>query len=115
MQPLQYFAKVHSKGDEAWDVQEPLSQLVNCDCFPTRPTILSHEKKNKSPGTQKWKILCFVSFSIVNFDLFQRKDMGSEESVGSVELKKILESFEAGEVLPEVRNIFSFDSRLLWT
>ena len=34
--------------------------------------------------------------------------MGSEESVGSVELKKILESFEAGEVLPEVRNIFSF-------
>ena len=41
--------------------------------------------------------------------------MGSEESVGSVELKKILESFEAGEVLPEVRNILSFDSRLLWT
>ena len=34
--------------------------------------------------------------------------MGSEESVGSVELKKILESFEAGEVLPEVKNIFSF-------
>ena len=28
--------------------------------------------------------------------------MGSEESVGSVELKKILDSFEAGEVLPEV-------------
>ena len=34
--------------------------------------------------------------------------MGSEESVGSVELKKILESFEAGEVLPEVKNMFSF-------
>ena len=34
--------------------------------------------------------------------------MGSEESVGSVELKKILESFEAGEVLPEVKNIFTF-------
>ena len=34
--------------------------------------------------------------------------MGSEESVGSVELKKILESFEAGEVLPEVRKIYSF-------
>ena len=34
--------------------------------------------------------------------------MSSEESVGSVELKKILESFEAGEVLPEVKNIFSF-------
>ena len=34
--------------------------------------------------------------------------MGSEESVGSVELKKILESFEAGEVLPEVKNILSF-------
>ena len=32
--------------------------------------------------------------------------MGSEESVGSVELKKILDSFEAGEVLPEV-NILS--------
>ena len=28
--------------------------------------------------------------------------MGSEESVGSAELKKILDSFEAGEVLPEV-------------
>ena len=28
--------------------------------------------------------------------------MESEESVGSVELKKILDSFEAGEVLPEV-------------
>ena len=34
--------------------------------------------------------------------------MDSEESVGSVELKKILESFEAGEVLPEVKNMFSF-------
>ena len=31
--------------------------------------------------------------------------MGSEESVGSVELKKILDSFEAGEVLPEVRRL----------
>ena len=32
--------------------------------------------------------------------------MGSEESVGSVELKKILDSFEAGEVLPEVSIAF---------
>ena len=32
--------------------------------------------------------------------------MGSEESVGSVELKKILDSFEAGEVLPEVSSAF---------
>ena len=32
--------------------------------------------------------------------------MESEESVGSVELKKILDSFEAGEVLPEV-TVFS--------
>ena len=52
-----------------------------------------------------------MPLSIVKFDLFQGKNMGSEESVGSVELKKILESFEAGEVLPEVRNIF----RLPWT
>jgi hypothetical protein len=28
--------------------------------------------------------------------------MEPEESAGSVELKKILESFEAGDVLPEV-------------
>ena len=40
--------------------------------------------------------------------------MGSEESVGSVELKKILESFEAGEVLPEVKNIFSFRLQTAW-
>ena len=33
-------------------------------------------KKNKSPGTQKWKILCFVSFSIVNFDPFSEKKYG---------------------------------------
>ena len=39
-----------------------------------------------------------------NWELFQTKVkvMGSEESVGSAELKKILDSFEAGEVLPEV-------------
>ena len=40
--------------------------------------------------------------------------MGSEESVGSVELKKILESFEAGEVLPEVRNIITDSTDESW-
>ena len=34
--------------------------------------------------------------------------MGSEESVGSAELKKILDSFEAGEVLPEVSTFCQF-------
>ena len=52
--------------------------------------------------------------SIVKFDLFQGKNMGSEESVGSVELKKILESFEAGEVLPEVRNIITDSTDESW-
>ena len=51
LQPLQYFAKVHGKGDEAWDVQEPLSQLVNCDFFQTRPIILSHKKKVQMENT----------------------------------------------------------------
>ena len=38
--------------------------------------------------------------------------MESEESVGSVELKKILDSFEAGEVLPEVTVFFCIWSTL---
>ena len=40
--------------------------------------------------------------------------MESEESVGSVELKKILDSFEAGEVLPEV-TVFSASCQIFDT
>ena len=67
------------------------------------------QKKVQAPTDGKYYVLCLSQLWILI--LFQRKDMGSEESVGSVELKKILESFEAGEVLPEVKNIF----RLPWT
>ena len=41
-----------------------------------------------------------------------RERMESEESVGSVELKKILDSFEAGEVLPEVTVFFCILSNI---
>ena len=41
--------------------------------------------------------------------------MESEESVGSVELKKILDSFEAGEVLPEVTVFFCIQLQIFDT
>ena len=47
------------------------------------------------------KHVLYLSFSEIFSEESER--MGSEESVGSAELKKILDSFEAGEVLPEVR------------
>ena len=70
--------------------------------------VAQKKQKSRHPEMEN-SVFCVSQFWILI--LFQRKDMGSEESVGSVELKKILESFEAGEVLPEVKNMF----RLLWT
>ena len=62
-----------------------------------------------------WKSPCDVSNYVKNFVAFSEESMGSEESVGSVELKKILDSFEAGEVLPEVRPLcFRIQNKVLF-
>ena len=42
-----------------------------------------------------------VHLYVAKFCEILQFQMGSEESNGSVELKKILDSFEAGDVLPE--------------